>query len=117
MREKQRQGLWINGRHSTLEASTTSHAANHAGRPAASSSLNRPPPLRPLLLLTLLLSPRLDRDRMSSKLSMPVSSLHRPQNVPPPMLVPAGGVGGGSASGQGWGMEHAGAHTTTWSGW
>lgn len=40
--------------------------------------------------LTLLLSPRLLRDRMSSKLSMPVSSLHRPQKVPPPMLVPAG---------------------------
>lgn len=31
---------------------------------------------------------------MSSKLSMPVSSLHSPQNVPPPMLVPVGGQHG-----------------------
>lgn len=53
---------------------------------------------------TLLLSPREERERMSSKLSSPVSSLHRPQNVPPPMLVPGatgGRMGRAAAEGDG----------------
>lgn len=72
----------------------------HGGRWVSGSSAcpsdcwHPPPPFPPTHTRaqpaerTLELSPRLDSARISSKFWIPVSSRHRPQNVPPPTLVP-----------------------------